>query len=394
MNAIEIEGVWKKFIWHQTRARTFKETLLSLTKGGAPKQEPFWALRDVGFTVRRGETFGVVGSNGSGKSTLLKLITGISKPNKGKVTVNGKISALLELGAGFHPDFTGRENIYLNASILGISRREISEQFDEIVEFAEIAPFIDQPVKTYSSGMYMRLAFSIAVKVNPDILVVDEVLAVGDSAFQDKCFKQIERFKNEGKTILIVSHDLGSLKRFCDRVAWISKGKFMEVGPAGEVIDRYYQDLIGVRPAHAAAPDDSPVSAPKHHPILISDFRFAQQDAADEATFTIGEPLEVSFTYRCIEKLDSPRLLVKVHDATGQELAVSHAQSLQASEGALRFSFAALNLAPGSYRFELGYEEQDVYAPLQQASFFVLAHRLESGVRLDGSWSTTEALIG
>jgi ABC-type polysaccharide/polyol phosphate transport system ATPase subunit len=244
MAMIAIENVWKQFQLNAHVPRTLKESLVHRFKPSAGvNDKTFWALQDVSFEIERGETFGIIGNNGSGKSTLLKLITGISKPTKGKVSVNGSLSALLELGAGFHPDFSGRENVFLNGAILGLRRKEIEARFDSIVAFAEMERFIDNPVKTYSSGMYMRLAFSIAIHVDPDILVIDEVLAVGDSAFQQKCYDQIQRFKHNGKTIVFVSHSLPVVQDICQRAAWIDRGILRALGKTETVLDFYSQQI-------------------------------------------------------------------------------------------------------------------------------------------------------
>ena len=243
MGAIEICNVWKQFQLQSYRPQTLKEALVGLVRQRDTSKSKFWALHDVSIEIERGETFGIIGNNGSGKSTLLKLITNISRPTKGHVGVRGKVSALLELGAGFHPDFTGRENIFLNGAILGLRRKEIEKKLDEIVGFAELENFIDNPVKTYSSGMYMRLAFSIAIHVDPDILVIDEVLAVGDVAFQQKCFDQIHRFKHEGKTIVFVSHSLGIVQDLCQRAAWLDHGELRALGKTDQVLEFYSQQI-------------------------------------------------------------------------------------------------------------------------------------------------------
>ena len=214
-----------------------------------PKQyyREFWALKDVSFEVRKGETVGIIGCNGSGKSTLLQLISGILTPSTGSVDVNGRIAALLELGSGFNPQFTGRENIYLNGTILGLSREEIDTRFDEIVEFADIGDFIEQPVKTYSSGMMLRLAFSVSVNVQPDILIIDEALAVGDAAFQFKCMERLERLTQSGVTLLFVSHDLNSVRTFCKYAIYLDKGVLKVKGNAEEVGEMYLLDLHNLR---------------------------------------------------------------------------------------------------------------------------------------------------
>jgi ABC-type polysaccharide/polyol phosphate transport system ATPase subunit len=233
--AVEIRNVSKHYIIRHQKNPSLKDTILK----GRDKYEEFLALDDVSFNVNHSETFGIIGSNGSGKSTLLKLIAKVLKPTNGEVIVNGTVSALLELGAGFHTDLTGRENIYLNASILGLKRKEINKKFNEIVEFSELEQFIDMPVKSYSSGMYMRLGFSIAINVNPDILLVDEVLAVGDQSFQSKCYKVIYDFMHRGKTIIIVSHDLDTISDLCSRVIFLKKGKIEEIGDSIRVVNKY-----------------------------------------------------------------------------------------------------------------------------------------------------------
>jgi ABC-type polysaccharide/polyol phosphate transport system ATPase subunit len=246
MACIEVRNVWKQFDLQAGRARSLKEALIETVVPSRRQDRAtgqFWALQDVSFDIEKGETFAIIGSNGSGKSTLLKMLTGISKPTRGGIGVRGRVSALLELGAGFHPDFTGRENTYLNGAILGLSRREIDRQFDQILAFSELERFIDNPVKTYSSGMYMRLAFSIAIHVDPDILVIDEVLAVGDGAFQQKCYDQIQRFKHAGKTIVFVSHSLPTVNDLCQRAAWLDRGVLRAVGPTSQVIDFYARQI-------------------------------------------------------------------------------------------------------------------------------------------------------
>jgi ABC-2 type transport system ATP-binding protein/lipopolysaccharide transport system ATP-binding protein len=244
--AIEVDHVTRIYQKYSARHRfkTFKSALLKGDLFHALKpDELVTALDNVSFKVDQGMTFGVIGENGSGKSTLLKIIAGITKPTSGKVVVNGKVSALIELGAGFHPEISGRENIYINGIMLGLSKKEIQEKFDEIVRFAELEEFIDAPVKTYSSGMYMRLGFSIAINVNPDILLVDEVLAVGDASFVPKCLDRIDDFRRRQKTILFVSHDLATVERICDRVAWLKNGRVMTIGDPKRVIDAYLQDV-------------------------------------------------------------------------------------------------------------------------------------------------------
>ena len=211
--------------------------------------EPFYALHEVSFALERGQTLGIIGRNGSGKSTLLKLIAGVTGPTSGLVEVRGRVSPLIELGAGFHPDLTGRENVYLNSSILGVRSRDVKERFDEIVSFAELEEFIDTPVKRYSSGMYMRLGFSVAVHCDPDILLIDEVLSVGDAHFQEKCMDKMHDFQARGVTIVFVSHTLAQVQDFCHRVLWLEHGRVVAEGAPGDIVPRY----VEAETHHAAA---------------------------------------------------------------------------------------------------------------------------------------------
>jgi ABC-2 type transport system ATP-binding protein len=235
-NAIAVEGLGKKFRLMQDRNWTLKATLLA---GHRTRYEEFWALRDVSFEIPTGETFGIVGGNGSGKSTLLKVLAGILRADEGSAVARGRLSALLELGAGFHPELTGRENVYLNGSILGFTSREIRNLFDDIVEFAELEQFIDEPVRNYSSGMYMRLGFSVAIHVEPEILLVDEILAVGDLTFQKRCLDRFARLRDEGRTVVVVSHDLDMIGRLCDSSVWINKGELASVGSSSSVLEDF-----------------------------------------------------------------------------------------------------------------------------------------------------------
>lgn len=234
--AIRIQGVSKRFKIYQGKMYNIKERLLYW---GQQKSEDFWALKDIDLIIPKGASIGLIGKNGSGKSTLLKLISKILYPTKGEVKVNGRMSTLLELGAGFHPDFTGRENIYLNASILGFSKKDINRKLDEIIAFSELEHFIDTPVRNYSSGMYMRLGFSIAIHVDPDILLMDEIMAVGDYEFQQKCMERILNFKNAGKTIVFVSHASRQVKQLCDMTVWLEHGNIVRFGPSEVVLDEY-----------------------------------------------------------------------------------------------------------------------------------------------------------
>lgn len=235
--AIKVDHVYKSFNIYYDRANTLKERILFLARN--KRREKREILNDINIDIKKGETVALIGVNGSGKSTLLKLMTQIIFPNKGTIETKGKLTSLLELGAGFHPDFSGRENIYFNSSIFGLTRKEIDARLDQIIEFSELKDFIDNPVRTYSSGMYMRLAFSVAINVDADILLIDEILSVGDQHFQEKCFNKMKELKKEGKTMVFVTHSMDTVKNLCDRAVWLYEGKVKMDGNTSEVVDEY-----------------------------------------------------------------------------------------------------------------------------------------------------------
>ncbi len=239
-NAIEVRNMSKSFKVEYDKAHTLKEKMLFWHRGNA---EVHQVLKDISLDIKKGETVALIGTNGSGKSTLLKLMTRIIYPNSGSIKTYGKVTSLLELGAGFHQDFTGRENIYFNASIFGLNRSDIEKRIQQIIDFSELGHFIDNPIRTYSSGMYMRLAFSVAINVDADILLIDEILAVGDQHFQDKCYAKLEELRDSGKTIVIVTHSLGVVKQLCHRAIWIYKGEFRLDGDPTYVIDEYLKQV-------------------------------------------------------------------------------------------------------------------------------------------------------
>jgi ABC-type polysaccharide/polyol phosphate transport system ATPase subunit len=325
MTAIELSNVSKIYRKYSGRQfATLKSALLqrSILSELSPT-ETFPALRDVSFAVAQGRTCGVIGRNGSGKSTALKLVAGITKPTTGTVTVNGRISALIELGAGFHPEISGRENVFINGIMLGLSRREIERRFDEIVEFAELRDFIEAPVKTYSSGMYMRLGFAVAIHVDPDVLLVDEVLAVGDEGFTHKCLDKFAEFRRIGKTILLVTHSLGLVERFCDEAIWLDEGRMRSQGDPKRVVDAYLaavekseDALLATTTAKAVAavapaPAEPPTASPDHselknlfqavegrwgsRQIEITRVSLSGRDG-DSFIFHTGDPMRVTMT--------------------------------------------------------------------------------------------------
>ena len=242
--AIEVIDVKKKFKSYKDKASSFKERFINPSRS---KHESVWVLKGISFEVKKGEAIGIIGKNGCGKSTTLKLLTRILYPNEGQIKINGRVSSLIELGAGFHPDMTGRENIYTNASIFGITRKEVDRRMDDIIRFSELEEFIDNPVRTYSSGMYMRLAFAVAINVNADVLLIDEILAVGDVAFQKKCFEKLKEIKENGTTIVIVSHSMDQMYRICDRLIWIEKGLIKDEGVPRIIGEEYLAEMEGRR---------------------------------------------------------------------------------------------------------------------------------------------------
>jgi ABC-2 type transport system ATP-binding protein len=240
--ALEVDHVTKTFRLHHEKVNSIKQLIAGKGRG---RHDDFVALKDVSFDVKEGEVFGVIGHNGSGKSTLLKCMAGILQPNSGSVRVHKRMSALLELGAGFHPELSGRDNVFLNAAILGMSRRDIAARFDDIVEFSGLQSFIDSPVKTYSSGMYVRLAFAVAINVDPRLLIIDEILAVGDVTFQQRCLEKFVEFRNEGRTIVLVTHAMNTVKDMCDRAIWLSHGVVTGEGDPSELVEQYTEQMLG-----------------------------------------------------------------------------------------------------------------------------------------------------
>jgi len=256
-----VDDVWKQFQLRENRANGISKILNTiLSRNGPHREKEFWALREISFSIKENESFGIIGVNGSGKSTMLKLLTGTMRPTRGKISVKGRKSSLIELGAGFHPDFSGRENVYLNGMILGLSRHDVRLKFDDIVAFAELEEFIDVPVKYYSSGMYARLGFSVAIAVEPDVLIIDEILAVGDIGFKAKCMAKITEMQRSGVAVILVAHGMGDVERVCDRAMWIDHGQMMAYGAEKDVADQYTR-FLGIA---------SPVDLIKTAPVQVS----------------------------------------------------------------------------------------------------------------------------
>jgi lipopolysaccharide transport system ATP-binding protein len=377
--AVRLERVSKRFVLHRERPRSFQELLLKLPQrgNGPQRREEFWALKDVNLDVAPGEAVGLIGANGAGKSTALKLISRIIVPTSGQIVVNGRIGALLELGAGFHPDLTGRENVYLNGAILGLDRAQIRAKLDEIVRFAELERFVDVPVKHYSSGMYVRLGFSVAIHTDPDILLIDEVLAVGDQNFQHKCIERIMEMQRQGVTICFVSHSLDAVRRVCSQAVWLEDGMVKAAGDVENTIAAYLRHAAAEEEAriHAASGRESPSdeAATGCQQVLeveeaagsqkrwgtgeveIVTVTFHDQTGAERHVFPVGEPWIVRVHYRACRLVDTPVFGLALHRDDGVHVCGpnTHFAGLDIAgiegEGYVSYRVAALPLMEGTY---------------------------------------------
>ncbi len=325
MTAIKFDNVSKRFTLHREKRNSFQERMVNILRPRG-EGETFWALKDVSFELPQGQTLGLIGHNGSGKSTSLKLITRILEPTNGKVAVNGRVSALLELGSGFHPDLTGIDNIYLNGSLLGFTRADMNRRINEIVDFAELGPFIETPVKHYSSGMYMRLGFAIATAVDPDILITDEVLAVGDEAFQRKCMERIYQFRNEGRTIVFVSHSLDVVRSLCTVGVWLDHGEVKASGDAMEAVDAYLrhtnqqeQDRIEREQAavQAASPPMEQGTRWGSREIELERVVLLDEHGRETSVFHTGSPLTIRMYYNAHQPISEPVFGLALYHASG-----------------------------------------------------------------------------
>jgi ABC-2 type transport system ATP-binding protein len=376
-NAIEIRGVSKRFRLSHERYTSLKERVIHF---GRVPYEDFWALRDINFDVAEGSTVGLLGHNGSGKSTLLKCVAGILQPTTGEIVIRGRVAALLELGAGFHPELTGRENIYLNASILGLSRRETEKIFDEIVEFAELERFIDMQVRQYSSGMYVRLGFAVAVNVEPDILLVDEVLAVGDEAFQRKCLERVAMFQREGRTILFVSHAPDLVRRVCDRAVVLDHGLLTADALPGEAVRNFREHMAmgetGIAaPALDEHPGEDPATPKTHGEELASRATKRVEIMSVElehpgreegrAWLMPNEPLTLRVHYRARERTEDIMFGIAIHDEDGNHLFGTNSRIENVAppaadgDGVLAICFESVPLLDGNYLVTLAIQTND-----------------------------------
>jgi ABC-type polysaccharide/polyol phosphate transport system ATPase subunit len=438
MNAIEVRGVRKTYRRYSRRRQfaTLKSALLSgrVLRDLRP-DDTFDALSGVSFTVTAGQTFGIVGRNGSGKSTMLKLIAGIGRPTVGTIAVEGRVSALIELGAGFHPEISGRENVYINGMMLGLTRREVAARFDEIVAFAELEDFIDAPVKTYSSGMYLRLGFAVAIHVDPDVLLVDEVLAVGDEAFTHRCLDKFAEFRRRGRTVLLVTHALDLVTRFCDEALWLDAGAARLQGDPKRVVDAYLLDVAGTENKTLEQDDEGRATASRRASVRGGDpaagpsapqpedmsraieGRWGSREVEIGAVelvgpggpahvFQSGAPLEIRLQVRAREPVADLVFGVGIFNADGVccygtntdiEGAASGGMS---GDGQVSFTIDRLDLVEGSYKVDVAAHRKNgapydyhrllhtlrVVSPVKETGIFRPPHRwsFSGGIRITG----------
>ena len=389
---IHVENVSRRFRVYPREARSLRDLLVARGRG---KPTDVWALRDVTFDIEPGSSVGLVGRNGSGKSTLLRILSGIIKPTAGHADVDGRVGSLLELGAGFHPDFTGRENVYLNGSILGLKRAFIREQLDEIVDFAGLNEFIDLPVRTYSSGMYMRLGFAIAAHLAADVLLLDEVFAVGDEEFQRKCFGKIFEFKRGGGTIVFVSHDASAVERLCERAVLLQQGRVAFDGPTHDAMTAYQRLLAEERDPEELRAGLSEWGSGE---VRIADVQLLGPDGEPRGQFLAGEAL--SLRLRVTGVAPTPRLTYELRDESARLLAGGALDladlGWEGGELPLRFDVDSLPLADGRFELALGLTDADgahLYHQLSHASSFVVypSGGERGALLLDGRWSREDA---
>jgi len=356
-SAVSVENVWKYFRLYHEKNQYLKSTLL---RGRRARYDEFWALKGVDFEIPFGSTFGIIGSNGSGKSTLLKCLAGILSPDKGSVSCNGRMAALLELGAGFHPDLSGRENIYLNGAILGMTRSEIDRKLEEIIDFSGLEKFVDTPVKNYSSGMVVRLGFAVATNVDPEILIIDEVLAVGDESFQHRCHEKIESFRQEGRTIILVSHGLMQVAQLCSTVAWLEKGVIQEIGPSYEVIGKYAGQ------SHDAAPKIEGEIGERwgSHEAEITRAEFVAADGVPVHVLKTGEPISLQIDYTAHMPIKEPVFGIRITHLHGTNVWGSNTKRMGFqpatlnNSGTITLNIPELPILAGTYDLTVALTDQ------------------------------------
>ncbi len=365
---IVFDHVSKTFDLHRGRSRSFQELLVNFGRWRQTRiHDDLHALQDISFAIERGTTVGFIGSNGAGKSTLLKLIARILEPDSGTVVVDGRVGALLELGAGFHPELTGRENVYLNTSIMGLNRQDVDRRFDAIVAFSELERFIDVPVKHYSSGMYVRLGFAVAVNMEPEILLVDEVLAVGDAVFQRKCFERIDRMRAEGITLLFVSHSADIVRAICSRAIWLDAGIVMADGAADAVVQRYTMQGWAAEEERLQVVSDTRWGTGQ---VKITQVQLLNKDGKETQLFETGVPLTVALHYQAMERVERPVFGMAIHRSDGMHITGPNTQfagldiSAVAGDGVVAYTISDLPLLEGLYSVSVAvhnWEDTEMY---------------------------------
>lgn len=387
--AIEVQHISKSFKISYDKSKTLKDKIIFAKKD---KYEIHQVLDDVSFTIEKGEAVGLIGHNGCGKSTTLKLLTRIIYPDSGEISIDGRVSSLLELGAGFHPDMTGRENIYTNASIFGLTKKEIDERLDEIIEFSELEEFIDNPVRTYSSGMYMRLAFSVAINVNADILLIDEILAVGDSNFQLKCANKMQELKKEGITIVIVSHSMGQIEELCDRCIWLDKGKIVSDGTP-QYVHKLYMEFMGQARAERSEKERQLMEEAKNLDLSITKVECKNNAGEPRVAFSIDDDINITLYY----KIKSPRKVAVQFTVFRSDYMMCYERRTDAEKGTvllegggkIQLKLRKVQLLLGHYMIDFSfYTEEghlinsfericqfDVYADVEERGMFRMEHQ-------------------
>jgi ABC-2 type transport system ATP-binding protein len=358
--AIEIDDVSKHFKLYREKPDSLKERIVKL--GRIPYEE-FWALRDIDIDVKTGETVGLLGHNGSGKSTLLKCVAGILRPTRGTIRTSGRLAALLELGAGFHPELTGRENVYLNGSILGLSKNDIDLVFDDIVAFAEMEPFIDNQVKHYSSGMYARLAFAVAVNVEPEILLIDEVLSVGDEAFQRRSLERVKRFQKEGRTILLVTHAPDMIRQICDRAAVLDRGSLVTIDAPGKAV-LAFRDALLQRGIDIGPETNEDLALRSNEQVRITGAEILYPDPSRSYVVS-GEPVAIVLQYHAPVPIDDVVFAMSLHDQRGNLVLGTNTDVIGSpvdsvhGDGEIVFEIRSLPLLEGLFELSLGIHDHD-----------------------------------
>lgn len=397
-NAIEVHDIKKSFRVYLDKGRTLKELVLFSKRR---KYEERQVLQGISFEVKKGEALGLIGHNGCGKSTTLKLLTRIMYPDSGTIEMRGRVSSLIELGAGFHPDMSGRQNIYTNASIFGLTRKEIDARVDNIIEFSELEAFIDNPVRTYSSGMYMRLAFAVAINVDADILLVDEILAVGDANFQAKCFNKLREIKANGTTIVIVSHSLGQIEEICERSIWIHEGKIQKEGNPREVHPAYLQYMGQKRPEAVSEKAKSEGERPGDGRVRIKTVQVISGKEGESNVFRTGEPVTLGIAYNVIEKVEEASIGLEVYNGNGVKCYSTDTRTEKMDylrlekDGEIHLILENLELLNGKYTMDFSIKSKDNFPIDSYAkafSFEMYSDVKDTGIsRLAHKWDIKNA---